>query len=287
MCVPGTVEIVRARMAEVEAPAPPVRLTRRTALLAAAGAAAAAAMPRAAIPAASRGGTRMADLTHVYSEDFPSFADPPIFPATERTTHVTVPANGFYGQVWKFWEHTCTHMDVPAHFIASGRTSPQLRLDELLQVPIVVVDISERAATEHDTVVTPDDLARFERRNGRIPRGAIVAMYSGWETRAGSKAAYRNPDASGVMRFPGFGKPAVDWLLANRGITGIGVDTLSLDHGSSATFDTHLTLLSADRYGIENLKNLSTIPARGARAFVGLIPWREGSGGPARIIASW
>jgi kynurenine formamidase len=280
-------EIVRAQLDAQEQPAPPVRLTRRTALLAAAGAAVAAGVPRSALPALKRGGTRMADLTHVYSETFPLFADPPFFPATERTTLKSIPVDGFYGQVWRFWEHTCTHMDVPAHFVTGGRTSPQLRLDELLQVPIVVVDISDRAATQHDTEVTPDDLARFERRHGRIPRGAIVAMYSGWETRAGSAATYRNLDAGGVPRFPGFSKAATDWLLAERRITGLGVDTLSLDHGSSTTFDTHVRLLGADRYGIENLKNLGTIPARGARAFVGLIPWREGSGGPARIIASW
>jgi kynurenine formamidase len=178
-------------------------------------------------------------------------------------------------------------MDAPAHFVEGGRTSPQLRLDELLQVPIVVVDISERAATEHDTVVTPEDLERFEQRHGHIPKGALVAMYSGWEARAGNAATYRNPDSGGVYRFPGFGKEAVEWLLDRRRITGIGVDTLSLDHGSSSTFDTHFTVLGADRYGLENLKNLSTIPARGARAYVGLIPWREGSGGPCRVIASW
>jgi kynurenine formamidase len=226
----------------------------------------------------------MADLTHTYSEDFPLFAD--TFPATTRSTFVTVPANGFYGQVWSFWEHSCTHMDAPAHFVEGGRTSPELEPDELI-VPIVVVDISQRAATEHDTVVTPDDLERFERRHGRIPKGALVAMYSGWEARAGSAATYRNPDAGGVYRFPGFGKPAVEWLLSKRSIAGIGVDTLSLDHGSSTTFDTHVTVLGADRYGVENLKNLSTIPPRGATVFVGVIPWNEGSGGPLRAIATW
>lgn len=283
MCLPGTMEIVRARTAEE----PPLRLTRRTALLAAAGAAAAAAMPRSAMPAATRGGRHKADLTWTYSEDFPMFADPPVFPATTRKTWVNIDPNGFYGQVWSFWEHTCTHMDAPAHFVADGRTSPELGLDELLQVPIVVIDISERAATEHDTVVTPADLERFEDRHGRIPKGALVAMYSGWEARAVSAATYRNPDGGGVYRFPGFGEEAVVWLLERRRITGIGVDTLSLDHGSSSTFDTHFTLLSADRYGLENLKNLSTIPPRGAEAFVGLIPWNEGSGGPCRVIASW
>jgi hypothetical protein len=35
------------------------------------------------------------------------------------------------------------------------------------------------------------------------------------------------------------------------------------------------------------LNNLDKIPPRGALAYVGLIPWEEGSGGPARVIANW
>ena len=198
---------------------------------------------------------------------------------------MTIPENGFYGQVWTIWEHICTHMDVPAHFIDGGRTSPELALDELI-APIVVVDISRRVAREPDTVVGVDDLARFERRHGRIPRDAVVAMYSGWEARVGSVETYRNTDAGGTMRFPGFGKKAVDWLLDRRDMRGIGVDTMSLDNGSSSTFDVHLTVLGADRYGVENLRNLKQLPARGATVVLGLIPWREGSGGPCRAFAT-
>jgi kynurenine formamidase len=285
MCVPGTLETVRER---VEREGPP-RVSRRVALLAGAGAAASAALPGAA----SAGGRdwhhrgrwgkgRLIDLSHEFREDFPAF---PGVPPTSRETAVTILEDGFYGQVWTIWEHIGTHMDVPAHFIEGGRTSPELGLDELI-APIVVVDISERAALEPDTVVTPDDLARFERRYGRIPRDAVVAMYSGWEARAGSVEAYRNTDATGTMRFPGFGKDAVDWLLTRRRIRGIGVDTMSLDNGSSSSFDVHLTVLGADRYGVENLRNLKQIPARGATIVLGLIPWREGSGGPCRAFAS-
>ena len=285
MCVPGTLETVRER---VEREGPP-RVSRRVALAAGAGAVASTALP-GAVSARGRGGPRagrtgkgrLVDLSHEFSEDFPAF---PGAPPTSRETAVTIPEDGFYGQVWTIWEHICTHMDVPAHFIAGGRTSPELELEELV-APIVVVDISGRAARQPDTVVTPDDLARFERRYGRIPRHAVVAMYSGWETRAGSVEAYRNTDATGTMRFPGFGKDAVDWLLARRRIRGIGVDTMSLDHGSSSTFDVHLTVLGADHYGVENLRNLKQIPARGATLVLGLIPWKEGSGGPCRAFAS-
>ena len=285
MCVPGTLETVRER---VEREGPP-RVSRRVALAAGAGALASAGLPGAVSARGRRGHRagrtgkgRLVDLSHVFSEDFPAF---PGAPPTSRETAVTIPEDGFYGQVWTIWEHICTHMDVPAHFIVGGRTSPELALEELV-APIVVVDISGRAARQPDTVVTPDDLARFERRYGRIPRNAVVAMYSGWETRAGSVEAYRNTDATGTMRFPGFGKDAVDWLLERRRIRGIGVDTMSLDHGSSSTFDVHLTVLGADHYGVENLRNLRQIPARGATLVLGLIPWKEGSGGPCRAFAS-
>ena len=285
MCVPGTLETVRDR-AEREGPP---RVSRRAALAAGAGVLTAAALPgtvAARLPEQAFGnrgrGRRLVDLSHEFREDFPAF---PGAPPTSRTTAVTIPANGFYGQVWTIWEHICTHMDVPAHFIEGGRTSPELSLDELV-APIAVIDISSRVAAEPDTVVTPEDLVDYERGHGRIPRGAVVAMYSGWETRAGSVEAYRNTDAGGVMRFPGFGKEAVEWLLERRQIQGIGVDTMSLDRGSSATFDVHLTVLGADRYGVENLRNLKEIPPRGATLVLGLIPWREGSGGPCRAFAS-
>lgn len=279
MCLPGTIETVRERVEQEGVP----RLDRRTALLGAAGVALAATLPARAL-GSTTAANRLQDLTHVFREGFPMFLGAP--PAPDREVIVTVPANGFYGQRWTFWEHTATHLDVPAHFIAHGRQSPEIPLEELVR-PLVVIDISARAASDPDAVVLPGDLVAFERRHGRIPRGAVACMYSGWESRVGSEAAYRNVGADGLQHFPGFGKAAVEWLLVERDIAGIGVDTLSLDHGASTTFDTHLTVLGADRYGIENLANLAHVPPRGATIVVGLVPWEQGSGGPARVFARW
>ncbi|MGH8875673.1 MAG: cyclase family protein, partial [Acidimicrobiia bacterium] len=119
------------------------------------------------------------------------------------------------------------------------------------------------------------------------PDRALVCMSSGWAKFADDLAVYRGDDPSGVFHFPGFSLEAVAWLLERRDITGIGVDTLSLDFGPSTTFDVHLNLLGADRYGVENLANLDRVPPRGATAFVGAIPWQEGSGGPCRVVATW
>ena len=124
----------------------------------------------------------------------------------------------------------------------------------------MVIDIADRAARDPDTVVTVEDLRAFERRHGRIPRDAAVLMYSGWGAKVGDPDAYRGTDAAGMLHFPGFSADACEWLLRRRGIRSLGVDTLSIDPGNSTTFDTHLILTGADRYGLENLANLDRIP---------------------------
>ena len=147
MCLPGTIETVRARVEEEDLP----KLDRRTALLGAAGVAVAAALPGRAL-GAPQSKDRTQDLTHEFREGFPGFLGAPA--VLDRQTAVTIPANGFYGQIWSFWEHNCTHLDVPAHFVTGGRFSPQISLDELVR-PLVVVDISDRAAADPDAEVVP------------------------------------------------------------------------------------------------------------------------------------
>ena len=234
-------------------------------------------------PAFPRGRHGLRDLTHPLTTSFPAFV--PGEEAARRTT-VTIEANGYYMQEWRIIEHIGTHLDAPGHFVVGGRLATELRPAELI-APAVVVDIADLAARDPDTVVTVDDLRAFERRHGRIPRDGVVLMDSGWAAKVGDPDAYRNPDAAGTLHFPGFGPEATEWLVRRRGVRGVGVDTLSTDPGNSTTFETHVILAEADRYGLENLANLDRIPRRGATVVVGLIPYQEGSGGQARILASW
>jgi kynurenine formamidase len=256
------------------------RIGRRALLGGGAVAAMAAVLPG---PAEARGQRRVRDLTHTFAAGFPVYTgDHPT-----RETLTTVPNDGFYMQRWTFGEHTGTHMDVPGHFIQNGRLITQITPNELI-LPVAVVDVSSRVASNPDTQVTVDDLQRYERVHGQIPAGAAVFMHSGWESRLPQgEDAFLGRDSAGVFHFPGFSVDAVRWLIQRRGITSIGVDTVSLDFGPSTTFDVHTTLLGADRYGVENLKGLATIPPKGATVYVGAVPWEEGSGGPLRAIATW
>ena len=275
MCLPGTIETVREHEPAV---------TRRTVLAGSGAAALAALLPGDALahkPKRRRRRGKAVDLTHTFAAGFPVYtgASP-----VKRTIKNFVP-DGFYSQEWTFGEHSGTHLDVPGHFVEGGRLTPQLRPRELL-LPIVVIDISRRASKDPDAEVTPDDLRRFERRHGRIPKRALVAMNSGWADKLGTPD-FTGADAGGVYHFPGFGEDAIDVLLDQRRAAAIAVDTISLDHGPSTTFAVHVKWLGADNYGIEGIANLDRIPAHGATAFVGVIPWEQGSGGPARVLATY
>ena len=263
-------------------------LTRRTALFGGAAVAASAALGGTAqagerAPALSGRRHGLRDLTYELTTAFPAFV--PGEEASRRTV-VTIEDDGYYMQEWRTIEHIGTHVDAPGHFTPGGRLAPELQPSELI-VPAVVIDVADRAARDPDTVVTIEDLRAFERRHGRIPRDSAVLMYSGWGAKVGDPDAYRGTDATGTLHFPGFDPDACEWLLRRRGIRSVGVDTLSIDPGNSATFETHLIITGADRYGVENLANLDRIPRRGATIVVGLIPYEAGSGGQARVFASW
>ncbi|GAA0945872.1 cyclase [Virgisporangium aurantiacum] len=261
-------------------------VSRRAALLGGAAVTATAALgladpaPAAASRIAKHG---LEDLTYTLTTTFPAYS-----PGEEavRRTVVNIDPDGYYLQEWRIIEHIGTHVDAPGHFVTGGRLAPELRPAELI-VPAVVVDISGRAKRDPDATVTVGDLQAFERRYGRIPRDAAVLMHSGWGAKVGDPDAYRGTDAAGTLHFPGFSADAVDYLVRRRAIRAIGVDTLSTDPGISANFEVHHVLGGADRYGLENLANLHRIPPTGARITVGLIPYQEGSGGQARVFASW
>jgi kynurenine formamidase len=275
MCLPGTVEKVRESQPTV---------TRRTVLAGGGAAALAALMPGEALAHKRRRHKRrgkVVDLTHTFTAGFPVYTGNP----PSRRTLTTIPANGFYKQEWTFDEHSGTHMDAPGHFAAGGRLTPELKARELI-LPIVVIDIAKRAASDPDAVVTADDVKRFERKHGRIRKGALVAMDAGWAAKVGDEAAYKGGPAGGY-HFPGFGADAIEFLLERRKAAAIGVDTLSLDPGNSTTFPVHVNWLNADNYGLENLANLDKLPPHGATAIVGVIPWQDGSGGPARVLATY
>ena len=228
--------------------------------------------------AGSHGG--VVDMTHTYDESFPTYFGAPGF---ERKQGFNFAEHGFNLLNLTINEHTGTHIDAPLHFSEDGASVDQIPVSDLV-IPLCVVHIRERAASDPDTRVTPDDLKAWISANGPIPDKACVAMNSGWDAKTGGDG-FRNADDTGVMHFPGFHIEATLMLLEETTSAALAVDSLSLDHGPSADFVSHYAWLPSGRYGIECLAGLNNVPAAGATLIVGAPKHKGGTGGPSRIFA--
>jgi kynurenine formamidase len=184
-------------------------------------------------------------------------------------------------------EHGGTHMDAPIHFAEGKRTSAQVPIASCIGLACVI-DVKQQAAKNPDYRVSVEDVKRFERAHGKIPGGAIVVMNSGWGARWPNKLAYMGTDKPldvPNLHFPGFSKEAAEFLVKQRDIAALAVDTASIDHGQSKDFIVHQVLNGADKPAFENVANVDKLPPTGATFIALPLKIENGSGGPARIIA--
>lgn len=221
------------------------------------------------------------DLTHTFSPSLPVY---PAYKPIQIRQRFSVARDGFAANEVTFDEHTGTHLDAPSHFVAGASSADSIPAGQLI-APLAVIAISGRARKDPDALVTVDDLLAWEKRHGRLPAGALVAMDAGWDARAGNPTEFLNQDAKGVMHTPGFGVEAARFLVEQRDISGVGVDTLSLDAGAAQKFVAHMAILGAGKYGLELMAHLDRVPPSGATVFIGAMKHAGATGGPARVVA--
>ncbi|HSM09493.1 MAG TPA: cyclase family protein [Gemmatimonadota bacterium] len=230
---------------------------------------------------------RWVDLTHTFSESTVYWPTDTIGFVHEELAYGPTDAGYFYSSYrFQSAEHGGTHLDAPIHFAEGRRTADVIPLSDLIG-PAVVIDVSDRAHADYLVSVT--DLEGWETEHGRIPDGAIVLLRTGWDAHWGDRGAYlgtelTGPEAVPELHFPGLDPEAARWLVENRDIVALGLDTPSLDYGQSSDFATHVILNSANIAGFENVAQLGELPATGA--FVVALPMKieGGSGGPLRIV---
>lgn len=92
-------------------------------------------------------------------------------------------------------------------------------------------------------------------------------------------------DALPELSFPGFSPEVAEFLVSARNITGIGLDTPSIDYGKSEDFRVHRICFAANKLAVENIANLDKLPARGAMLYVMPMLIKDGTGAPARVFA--
>jgi len=202
-----------------------------------------------------------------------------------------VTPGGYYYAANKFCapEHGGTHIDAPRHFAQSSYTVDQIPLDQLMGAGIVV-DVVKQCEGNRDYLVTTADLQNWESQNGTIPQGAILLLRTGFAKHWPDRVKYMGTDERGAaavakLHFPGLSPEAARWLVANRAIKAVGLDTPSIDHGQSTLFESHRALFERNVPAFENLADLSQLPAKGFSVVALPMKIAGGSGGPLRVLA--
>ena len=228
------------------------------------------------------------DLTHDFGDDTIYWVNAEPF-KREGTGGMT--ANGFYYAAGNYSaaEHGGTHIDSPIHFADGKNTVDQIGLDQLI-APAVKIDVSEKALANRDYLITIEDIKNWEMANGNIPDGSILLFQTGFGKYWPDKKQYLGTDQRGDaavkdLHFPGLHPEAAKWLVENRKIKAVGLDTASIDYGQSSTYDSHVALMTNNIPAFENVANLDKLPAKGFDIIALPMKIKGGSGGPLRIVA--
>ncbi len=174
-------------------------------------------------------------------------------------------------------EHAGTHLDAPSHFAVGGANVDAIPAERLV-APAVVIDVQAECEADPNFAIGREHVEEAERRDGPIEAGSAALALTGWDKFLSDGERY----VGGA--FPGFGAGAAE-LLIERGVVGLGIDTLGVDPGGATDYPVHTLTLPAGLWHLEGLVNLAALPPRGALLVVGALRLVDGSGTPARVFA--
>ncbi|MBT2338427.1 MULTISPECIES: cyclase family protein [Pseudomonas] len=205
--------------------------------------------------------------------------DPPVVFRTEAS----LDKDGYHLRSFSMGEHSATHMNAPNSFDANAMGIDGYTPGSLVR-PAVVVDLASRLQDNPDYVIDLQDIEYWERAHGLIPEGCVVLFHTGWQSRWQDRQRFFNEDAHG-LHFPGIGAATTQFLLEQRQIAGIGIDTHGVDPGQETTFASNRLVLQRGGIILECLNHLDQLPATGSTLVIGVLRLEAGSGSPASVLA--
>lgn len=240
------------------------------------------------------GRIEVVDLTIPLGSETQVIALPPIFaPSPGVTTQVISRYDdrgpGWYWNTISLGEHTGTHFDAPIHWV-TGKDLPENATDTIpvrrFVGPACVFDVCRECTDDCDFLLTTEHILAWEREHGRIPAGAWVLLRTDWSKRSGE--AFVNADDTGPHT-PGFHQEASEFLVRERDILGVGVETIGTDAGQAGhftpPFPNHTIMHGAGKFGLASLCNLDRLPPTGSIVIAAPLKLVGGSGSPLRAIA--
>ena len=233
---------------------------------------------------------KLLDMTYPYDENTIYWPNAKPFELNKGNWGITEAGFWYAANEYSAAEHGGTHVDAPIHFAENGRTINQIPLQEWIG-PAIKIDVVEKCDSNRDYLLIVEDIKNWENQFGIIPDNAWVIMYTGIGTKYyPDKEKVLGTSKTGAeaipeLSFPGFSPEAVEFLIKERNITGIALDTPSIDYGKSTDFKVHQILFAADKLAIENIANLDKLPETGATLYAVPMLIKDGTGAPARVFA--
>ncbi|GBN35110.1 hypothetical protein AVEN_161665-1 [Araneus ventricosus] len=181
-----------------------------------------------------------------------------------------------------------SYIDSPSLFFESGEIVDELSLSRLI-APVAVVDITPSVKLDPDVEATVEDFLYWEALTGQTLNETILLLKSGWRKKWNNQAAFLGMEGNEgtALHHPGLDPEAANWLVENRNVYGIGVETPHVDRGSSKTKEAQKMLLRHGIFTVQNIANLDKIPIYGATLHVIPMKLAKASSAPVRIIASY
>ena len=183
------------------------------------------------------------DLTHSFSPETPVWSGfgqakftPAFDPKTKRP--YTIKEDGFRTTYYDMVGQYGTHVDPPAHFAENGITMDEIPLKQMI-LPLIVLDDTPYLAKDPNHAFSIADLKAWEKKHGRVPNGAFVALRTDM-----SKDWDANPERFKRAPFPAWAFETIKFLYEQRGVTATGHEAMDTDTTDKMDTNTKVKLLN-------------------------------------------
>lgn len=208
------------------------------------------------------------DLTLTISKNLPTF---PGSPRPEFIPWQTIDKNGYNLELLFLSSHSGTHIDAPFHFIQNGKKIHAIPVKRLATDAILI-----KLRKKENQAITKNDIVKFEKKHGIIPKNATIVFATGWQKNLKSKIYFE--------KNPGLSVSAAKYLSFKK-INLVGIDAPSIDLGKEKQFLVHQILSKNNILIVENLANLEKILKNHFTLIVLPLKLKDATGSPVRAIA--
>ncbi|KAL7641079.1 UNVERIFIED_CONTAM: hypothetical protein RMT77_008216 [Armadillidium vulgare] len=197
-----------------------------------------------------------------------------------------LPTGWYANNKFTYTTYTGTDFEAPYISYKFGWKVHEVPVDHLLG-DVSVIDISQKVSQDSSYELSSEDVDDWLSKYGLFPNNSVILIRTGWDKRYFDAEAYFGVPPN--LTYPSMSEGAARKILRlankhNLNIFGIGIDSGNVDPPVNNLYVVHQLFASANKYILQNLKNLELVPPKGARIAIAPTNIRGTSGVPVRVV---